>query len=282
MSEVSSPSAFQHATSRILSLTGHMFLGSAAGGIVYRGKYQGLQVAVKKLSSDSISFQWKEFLREVAVMFLLDDPLVCKCVVASTDKHDPFIAMPLYSLGSLSNLLGQDVDDERRLHLVLSAAQSCKLLHDFHIIHRDIKPENFLLTSSTSVVVTDMGSMRCRQSELKYTKAVGTPMYMAPEVYLGEDYTEKSDVYSFGMLMLAILHGRLPGSADPSGEIDISFISGMYQTDAPAVKYPDSDHPCKPLVDACLSTTPQARPSFPDVCAQLEALLLARAGPLTP
>ena len=40
--------------------------------------------------------------------------------------------------------------------------------------------------------------------------AVGTPLYMAPEVMDGAPFTEKSDVYSFGLVLWALLSNQPP------------------------------------------------------------------------
>ena len=43
-----------------------------------------------------------------------------------------------------------------------------------------------------------------------FTKDVGSPRFMAPEVHLGKPYNEKSDVYSFGLILWTCLKLKLP------------------------------------------------------------------------
>ena len=43
-----------------------------------------------------------------------------------------------------------------------------------------------------------------------FTKDVGSPRFMAPEVYLGKPYNEKSDVYSLGLILWTCLKLDLP------------------------------------------------------------------------
>ena len=45
---------------------------------------------------------------------------------------------------------------------------------------------------------------------MKMTEAIGTPVFMAPEVFEGEEYGKKSDVYSFGMTVWAIFAEKNP------------------------------------------------------------------------
>ena len=47
-------------------------------------------------------------------------------------------------------------------------------------------------------------------SEKKKMTQVGTPMWMAPEVSMGKEYTEKADVYTFGIILREILTREEP------------------------------------------------------------------------
>jgi serine/threonine protein kinase len=44
----------------------------------------------------------------------------------------------------------------------------------------------------------------------KMTAAVGYLPFQAPEVFMGNDYTEKADVYSFGMNVWFLFSGNQP------------------------------------------------------------------------
>jgi serine/threonine-protein kinase len=39
---------------------------------------------------------------------------------------------------------------------------------------------------------------------------IGTPLYMAPERFLGQECTEKADAYSVGVILYRALSGELP------------------------------------------------------------------------
>ena len=93
-----------------------------------------------------------------------------------------------------------------------SCAAGVQYLHAFRppLIHRDIKSMNVLLVASEGVPwqratakLADFG-MTKEQRTGTMTK-MGTPLYMAPEVMLGEKYTHAVDVYSFGVLCYELL-----------------------------------------------------------------------------
>jgi len=67
-------------------------------------------------------------------------------------------------------------------------------------VHRNLKPQNVLLTKTSSVKISEFGESRVVSEDGNMTM-VGTPYYMAPEIFRGERYDKKVDVYSFGMLL---------------------------------------------------------------------------------
>ncbi|KAI8842104.1 kinase-like domain-containing protein [Chytridium lagenaria] len=71
--------------------------------------------------------------------------------------------------------------------------------HDPPIIHRDIK-----------VKIGDMGTAKMKLGK-KYT-LIGTPEFMAPEMYEEKGYSEKVDIYAFGMALIEMAAGEYPYS----------------------------------------------------------------------
>ena len=79
-------------------------LGKGATGVVYRGKWNGKDVAVKKLNPEVVDV--KEFRTELAVMSILDHPGIVHCYGGYEKKRkEYFIVCKLYESGNLSELL---------------------------------------------------------------------------------------------------------------------------------------------------------------------------------
>jgi tetratricopeptide (TPR) repeat protein len=97
-------------------------------------------------------------------------------------------------------------------------------------VHRDIKPSNIMVTRDRIVKVTDFGLVKAFQGlgenrqgafppeqeeykNLAFTRAgtfLGTPGYMAPEQWLGEDIDCRADIYAFGCVLYEMLSGSTP------------------------------------------------------------------------
>lgn len=69
------------------------------------------------------------------------------------------------------------------------------------IIHRDLKPENILIHDS-ELKIADFGFAKSLHNfrNQMLTSAVGTPLYMSPQILKEEPYTSKSDVWSIGLI----------------------------------------------------------------------------------
>jgi WD40 repeat protein len=77
--------------------------------------------------------------------------------------------------------------------------------HQPDFVHRDLKPANVLMTPGGTAKVTDFGLAGV------IGKQVGTPAYMAPEVWREScAITSAADWYSFGVVLYELLTGRRP------------------------------------------------------------------------
>ena len=112
--------------------------------------------------------------------------------------------------------------------------EGLKYLHENKIIHRDLKPENILMSyDANSVKIGDFGIsvwIKESQSKLKnkilnYTRDFmkrsvgGTPIYMAPEVLLGNPYGYDCDIWSLGCIVFEMAGGMKPFCTKEPGKI---------------------------------------------------------------
>jgi beta-lactam-binding protein with PASTA domain/serine/threonine protein kinase len=82
-----------------------------------------------------------------------------------------------------------------------------------NIIHRDIKPENIFVSSFGDYKLGDFGIARQLEKTNSSLSKKGTYMYMAPEVYRGDQYDASVDIYSLGLVLYKLFNNnRLPFS----------------------------------------------------------------------
>ncbi|ADM11513.1 Ser/Thr protein kinase [Encephalitozoon intestinalis ATCC 50506] len=95
------------------------------------------------------------------------------------------------------------------------------------IIHRDIKCENIFVNAALGEVkIGDLGVAKERRMK-RYT-VVGTPQFMAREMFEGEGYGEKIDVYAFGMCLIEMATGAYPyRECTTAAEVYKAIIQGV-------------------------------------------------------
>lgn len=95
-----------------------------------------------------------------------------------------------------------------------SLAQAAHALHQQEVCHLDLKPANVLLKDSGGVVLLDFGlSCHALYPDLlaeEMRKAVGSPIWIAPEQVVGVRGDPRSDVFAIGVMLYELCTGELP------------------------------------------------------------------------
>jgi serine/threonine protein kinase len=136
-----------------------------------------------------------------------------------------FIAMEFIQGETLAHLITRGrIDVARAERILMQVCGSLEEAHEKGIIHRDLKPDNIYLTQKGArgdwVKVLDFGiakrSEAADPNEAKLTKqgmVLGTPPYMSPEQFTGQELDRRSDVYALGVIAYEMLTGHLPFNA---------------------------------------------------------------------
>lgn len=116
---------------------------------------------------------------------------------------------------------GRTLDEVVRLEGTLSALEAARVgmavagalgaVHAVGLLHRDVKANNVMREVSGRIVLMDFGSgVRFLPGAAPSRAIVGTPLYMAPELFGGVAATPESDIYSVGVLLYFLVSGRYP------------------------------------------------------------------------
>jgi serine/threonine protein kinase len=184
------------------------------------------QVAVKVMLAEyAHNAQVVErFLRECGTVCELEHRNTIKFFdYGQNDEGDLYIAMEFAAGESLAALVKRTgpLSPERVDRILAQICGSLQEAHDKGIIHRDVKPENILITSPGGeedvVKVLDFGIARRdggRDPRLTPLGLVlGSPPYMSPEQFAGQDVGPRSDIYSLAVVTFKALTGVLPFKA---------------------------------------------------------------------
>src|SRR5690606_33321720 len=101
-------------------------------------------------------------------------------------------------------------------------------VHRAGVLHRDVKATNVMRDRGGRLVLMDFGTSRPleEQSSAFATDEVGTPLYMAPELFLGGKASVRSDIYSVGVLLYRLVTGSVPVEADSVDALKQAHASG--------------------------------------------------------
>ncbi|MEN3330207.1 MAG: eukaryotic-like serine/threonine-protein kinase [Acidobacteriota bacterium] len=198
-------------------------------GIVYKAHHKFLKTtrAVKTIKLDLIgndtSFV-KRFHQEAMAAAAIGHPNIISVLdYGLLEEKIPYIVMEFVEGVSLEALItdkGRFTPQEalEYMQVITSAVAAA---HKHGIVHRDLKPLNIMIESGGSVReqirILDFGLAKIKSSDLfgsfvaaKTVGIVGSPAYMAPEQWSGEETDRRCDVYSLGIILYEMLTGDVP------------------------------------------------------------------------
>lgn len=201
-------------------------LGEGAMGVVYRaedpviGRPVAIKTVHKRLLADEAGADFAaRFRNEARSAGRLLHPNIVTVYEYGEDEESAYLVMEYVEGRTLAQLLQADPlpAEGVLLRWMDQLLDALECAHRHGVWHRDVKPANLIVAPDGTLKVTDFGIARIASSALTQAgAAIGTPGYMAPEQYLGEDIDQRVDVFAAGVLLYRLLAGRPPfaGSAE--------------------------------------------------------------------
>uniref|UniRef100_A0A7N6AU36 non-specific serine/threonine protein kinase n=1 Tax=Anabas testudineus TaxID=64144 RepID=A0A7N6AU36_ANATE len=174
-------------------------IGHGAFAVVFKGRHRekhDWEVAVKCINKKNLAKSQTLLGKEIKIL------KYC---------NGGDLADYLHSKGTLS-------EDTIRVFLQ-QITGAMRVLQAKGIIHRDLKPQNILLSyppgrkshsNNTCIKIADFGFARYLQNNMMAATLCGSPMYMAPEVIMSQNYDAKADLWSIGTIVFQCLTGKAP------------------------------------------------------------------------
>jgi serine/threonine protein kinase len=238
-------------------------LGTGSYGKVYKAEdSQGRLFAIKsiKLVNDKVL----GFIeREIEVMKEIEDKNVIKLYEVQKINDTIYLITEFCGGGDLEGYTETSgpVPEKIVKKWFISLVRTFAFLHSKNIMHRDIKLSNLYLTDTdinlADVKVGDFGFARFLNNNLACSQ-IGSPLYMAPEIFNNPDYSFKADVWSFGAVVYEIVAG--------SPIFECYTIQELIQVQSKPFSYPEFfSEEIKEVIGAMMQYNPDNRPEFNDL-----------------
>uniref|UniRef100_A0A3B4H791 non-specific serine/threonine protein kinase n=1 Tax=Pundamilia nyererei TaxID=303518 RepID=A0A3B4H791_9CICH len=210
-------------------------VGHGAFAVVFKGRHRkktDWEVAIKSINKKNLSKSQILLGKEIKI---LKEPInLLKLNVIVADGVCLSLHTQYCNGGDLADYLqakGTLREDTLRVFLQQIAA-AMRILNSKGIIHRDLKPQNILLSyvgrkksniSGIRIKIADFGFARYLQSNMMAATLCGSPMYMAPEVIMSQNYDAKADLWSIGTVIYQCLVGKPPFQANSPQDLRMFY-----------------------------------------------------------
>lgn len=247
-------------------------LGQGSMGAVFLARHKDLNrhCALKILNPKQHRIVHDDYLalfrEEARLTSLFNHPHIIITHDVGSEGELHFIEMEYLSGGSLADYVSihKKIDPIRATRLVMQAAHGLAEAHRQGLLHRDLKLGNILLTSDQRAKLVDFGfAFRFKQAcQLDRTTLVGTPGYLAPELFTGESASPITDIYALGICYYALLTGKTPSDSAKHTSLTIYDLPAHMASLMTRIR-DDVDHlPLEILhcLDKMLHPSPENRP----------------------
>lgn len=222
------------------------YCGAGGMGAVFRARdaLLGRTVAIKLVNAERsgsgrCGVLCSLLVREAQTLARLSHPSLVSVYAVGEHEGCVYVAME-YVDGITLGAWAPAHPWSERLAALLASLRGLSAAHAAGVIHRDFKPDNVMVTRSGEVKVMDFGLARtqadldraptvgacasCAPAEQvakieDLASAVGTPRYMAPELFEGVPADVRSDQYAFAVSCWEVLYGLSPFPGETPGQL---------------------------------------------------------------
>ncbi|CAF1620739.1 unnamed protein product [Adineta ricciae] len=203
-------------------------LGEGASGIVHWASCTGCsvrkRVAIKRISIKESMYI--DIVREIHVMASCSHENIVRFLTSFVYKTELWIVMDLLDGGSIRQIIEKRIRErndwylgvliEREIATIMrETLKGLEYLHSQQYIHRDIKAGNIMCKIDGSIQIVDFGvsafliNSSTREKALAHT-FVGTPYWIAPEMFSSAGYDNKVDIWALGIVGIECATGHPP------------------------------------------------------------------------
>jgi serine/threonine protein kinase len=256
-----------------------IFISTGMTSCVYKGYFFinriKKHVAIKQINMSTIPSKIVHCIyNEIELLATLDHPNIVKMYDNFSKKinNDEFIYIIFEWLSNcelekLINKYHTTWSDTKILSLFTNILDAVQYLHDNNIIHRDIKSTNIIAVESNGSIqlkLIDFGfSTKSNLNEL-HTTVCGSPMFMAPEIPMEEQYNFKADIWSLGIVLFQMKYGQVLFHTCKT--INQLFLTWEKESHAIA----ENDNLINNLINTMIRKNAADRPNISEILSQIQ------------
>jgi len=251
-------------------------IGEGSSCKVYRGRWQGREVALKMFKSKPIPFIDKLFMRELSKLYRLQSEH--NVLLYGICLNPPCMVLEYMAGGTLYKVLherGVRMDILMLMQIAKELALGMSQLHyTMEMLHRNLSSHQIFLTSGDANSAVKIGTPKfSRERKETCDGTTGGPNGMkgtdqrsvrwrSPEQIRGlTSYSGKVDVYGYGLILYELVTAKIPYR-----RLDgiMAAAKAAYEGLRPTI--PSSCPPIlRNLIASCWHSDPEQRPSFHEV-----------------
>ena len=242
-------------------------LGKGTFGTVYKvRRHEDKQLyAMKRVKlSNMPDIEVADALNEVRVLASVKHQNVCGFLEAFCESSELVVIIDFCERGDLSQRIDRAKRSRRLIEEVQvrswlrGIASGLQCLHGHGIVHRDLKPANCFISENDIVRLGDFNVSKVLKGGVQLMKTkIGTPYYMAPEVWDDRPYTASADVWALGCSAYELCALRPPFVARSLPGLGRVVKSGKFD----ALPRTYSKELRDDVIGVALQVNPQRRPS---------------------
>ena len=212
------------------------------------GNYSNVYKAIRNLDGTIVAIKVvdltllncmaiENILNEIRILGSISNPQIVEYYEAFIDPSESFfwIIMEYLGGGDLAGFIktskkdGIRISEEQIWIFFVQILRGISALHKLKIIHRDIKPANIFITDDfKKVKIGDLNVSKILKEDLAKTQ-IGTPYYLAPEIWNMKSYDYKADIFSLGVTLYELAALKHPHEANNSFDLHRKLMNGVIQ-----------------------------------------------------
>jgi NIMA (never in mitosis gene a)-related kinase len=212
-------------------------VGQGTYGSVYKARREsdGIDYAVKVIDLAPLHRrEIEDSVNEIRLMASFTSPFIVRFYEAFCDQKRLYVVTEYARLGDLAHLIERRKQKRRPLQeediwrYMIQLLQGLKSLHACGVVHRDLKSANILIAAPDLIKIADLGiSTVLHTTQLARTQ-IGTPLYIAPEVWRHRPYDHRCDIWSLGVILYEMMTFAYPFNARSTTELAQRICVGRY------------------------------------------------------